>query len=159
MSNNASSKSTTSTLKGAAELKAALAALPQITEDKVMRRGLAVGAARLRTYMRMAATRVSGTLRKSIGIKRIGKNKQNPKYVVGLLTNAYYKVLDAGRKGFTRNGNPVAGTTRFDSKGTQIENTYESRKAEIADIVVDEATKAFAKEAGKLYVKSGGNRI
>jgi hypothetical protein len=150
----------TMTLKGAAELRAALTALPQITEEKVVGVGLSRAAARLRTYMKRAASKVSGMLRKSIGSRRVGKRKGNPKYVVGLTKNFYYKVLDAGRKAYTKaDGTQVAGTPNFKSNGTQIEQTWNAKKEEIANLVVEESTKAFAREAGKLYAKSGGRTL
>lgn len=146
-------------LKGADALISALKQVPVITEEKVLVRGLSRAGARLRTYMRRAASKVSGVLRQSIGLKKIGKRKGNPKYKVGLITNAYYKVLDQGRKAFTRkDGTPVKAQPTFQGQGTQIKNTWESKKTEIADLVVDEATKEFAKEMGKLYVKSGGSK-
>ena len=146
-------------LKGADALISALKQVPVITEEKVLTRGLSRAGARLRTYMRRGASRVSGLLRQSIGLKRIGKRRGNPKYKVGLITNAYYKVLDQGRRAFTRkDGTPVQAQPTFNSKGTGIKNTWEAKRTEIADLVVEEATKEFAKEMGKLYVKSGGSK-
>lgn len=144
------------TLNGAAALIAALKELPMITEDVVMRKGITRAAARLRTLMRRAAPRRSGTLAKSIGIKRIGKRKGNPKYKVGLLTRQYYKTLDAGRKAYTKkDGSRVNASPDFQGQGTQIKNTWEGAKNQVANIVVEEATKEFAREAGKLAIKSG----
>lgn len=143
-------------LTGAEALISVLKELPQVTEEKVMTRGLSRAGARLRTYMRRAATKVSGLLRQSIGLKKIGRRKNNPKYKVGLLQNFYYKTLDGGRKAFTRkDGSQVKAQPTFQGKGTQIENTYLAKREEIANLVVEEATKEFAKETGKLVAKSG----
>jgi hypothetical protein len=144
------------TLNGAAALIAALKELPMITEDVVMRKGITRAAARLRTLMRRAAPRRSGTLAKSIGIKRIGKRKGNPKYKVGLLTRQYYKTLDAGRKAYTKkDGTQVSAAPDFKGTGTEIKRTWDSAKNQVANIVVEEATKEFAREAGKLAARSG----
>jgi hypothetical protein len=150
-----SENKTTMKLNGAAALTAALKALPQIAEEKVMRDGVVKSAARLRTYMRRATSRVSGLLAKSINTKRRRSKKGEIKVTVGLTRNFYYKVLDLGRKAFTRkDGTEVAATRQFEGKGTQIEKTWESKRVEIANMIVEEATKSFAREAGKLAVKS-----
>lgn len=143
-------------LNGAAQLIAVLKELPQVTEEKVMRKGLVAAAGRLRTYMRRAATRVTGLLAKSIRVKRYRTPKGQTVVKVGLRTNYFYKVLDLGRKAYTRkDGTEVSASPPMAGKGTQIENTWNSRKKEIADLVIDEATKEFAREAGKLAAKSG----
>ena len=144
-------------LNGAAQLIAVLKELPQITEDVVMRKGVARGAARLRTLMRRAAPRRTGTLQKSIGIKRIQKRtKGSFKYKVGLLTRNYYKVLDAGRKAYTKkDGTQVSAAPDFKSLGTNIKRTWDTAKSQIGDIIVEEATKEFSREAGKLAARSG----
>jgi hypothetical protein len=141
-------------LKGVDELLAALKAIPDIAEAKVMRRGLSRGGARLRTFMKRNARRITGELVKSIGLKKLRGKK--PRYIVGLITNRYYSVLDKGRKPFTRNGRAVAGTPRFDSEGTGIERAWLAHREDIAQMIIDEAKKEFAKEAGKLYVKRTG---
>lgn len=151
---NGNNETITMKLKGADELIAALRQMPEISEQKVMRRGLSKGGARLRTFMRRSARRVTGELSRSIGLKKLRGKK--PRYVVGLITNAYYKVLDVGRKPHRRNGNPVAGTPKFNSAGTGIERTWNTHKRDIAQLIIEEAKKEFAKEVGKLYVKRGG---
>jgi hypothetical protein len=82
-------------------------------------------------------------------------------YAVGLIRNAYYKVLDSGRKPYQRTsskGNKfnVAGTDKFKSLGTGIERTWNLHKEEIAQLIIDEAKMEFAREAGRLFVKRGG---
>jgi hypothetical protein len=138
-------------LKGADELIKALQELPVSVEKKVMTAGLSKGAARLRTYIRRAAPRISGELIKSIGIKRI-KGRQL-KYKVGLLRNQYYRTLDIGRKPYQRNGHPVAGTPKLKSEGIGIERAWMVHREEIANLIIEEAKKALAKEVGRLFVK------
>lgn len=145
-------------LKGAADLLAALKELPQVAEKKVMNTGLSKGAARMRLYMRRRAPKGdTGELKKSIMVKRIRarfKGATN-KYIVGLLTRQYYKVLDVGRKGFRKkSGVTYAGTEKFNSVGTGIEESWNLHKEEVAQLIIDEAMKELAREAGKLYVKS-----
>lgn len=143
-------------LNGAAQLIAVLRELPQVTEEKVMRKGLVAAAGRLRTYMRRAAARVSGLLAKSILVKRYRTPKGQTVIKVGLRKNFFYKVLDGGRKAFTRkDGTQVAASPDMKGKGTQIENTWNTKRNEIANMVIEEATKSFAVEAGKLAAKSG----
>jgi hypothetical protein len=146
-----SDKMITFQLKGADELVAALRELPIISEEKVMRRGLSRGGARLRTFMRRAAARVTGELQRSIGIRKLKGKK--PRYVVGIIRNYYYSVLDKGRRPFTRNGQSVAGTPNFKTKGTNIERTWLAHREEIAKMIIEEAKAEFAREAGKLYIK------
>lgn len=138
-------------LKGADDLLAALRELPMISETKVMRRGLSRGAARLRTYIKRTLPRVTGELIKSVGIKRL-KGRQL-KYKVGLLRNQYYRTLDIGRKPYTRNGNPVAGTPKLHSQGLGIERAWKVHREEIANLIIEEAKKELAKEVGRLFVK------
>jgi hypothetical protein len=143
-------------LNGAAQLIAVLRELPQVTEEKVMRKGLVAAGGRLRTYMRRAAARITGLLAKSIRVKRYRTPKGQTIVKVGLRRNYFYKVLDAGRKAFTRkDGTEVSASPEMKSQGTGIERTWESRKKEIADMVITEATKEFAREAGRLAAKSG----
>lgn len=143
-------------LNGAAQLIAVLKELPQVTEEKVMRKGLVSAAGRLRTYMRRSAARISGLLAKSILVKRYRTPKGQTVIKVGLRKNFFYKVLDGGRKAFTRkDGTQVAASPDMKGKGTQIENTWNAKRNEIANMVIEEATKSFAVEAGKLAAKSG----
>lgn len=145
-------------LRGAVELAAALKELPEIADTKVLNPGLSKGASRMRTLMRTRARRISktGTLVKSIIVKRVRfKNKGRTNlYRVGLLTRQYYKVLDVGRKSYTRkSGHSYAGTSSFDSEGVGIEETWNMHKETIAQLIVDTAQAALAKEVGKLYAK------
>lgn len=151
-----SSQKETMTLKGASQLIAVLKELPQVTEEKVMRKGLVAAAGRLRTYMRRAAARVTGLLAKSILVKRYRTPKGQTVIKVGLRKNFFYKVLDGGRKAYTRkDGTQVAASPDMKGQGTGIERTWESHKREIANMAIDEATKEFAKQAGALAAKSG----
>ena len=144
-------------LDGAAQLIAVLKALPQVTEDAVMKRGVSRGAARLRTLMRRAAPRRTGTLAKSIGIKRVAKRtKGRFAYRVGLMNRYYYKTLDVGRAAYTKkDGTQVSASSDFKSIGTQIKRTWDAAKPQIGNVIIEEATKEFAKEVGKLSARSG----
>ena len=138
-------------LKGANELIRALQELPVAVEAKVMKAGLSKGAARLRTYIKRGAKRITGELVKSIGIKRL-KGRQL-RYKVGLIRNQYYRTLDAGRRAYQRNGNAVAGTPKLNSQGIGIERAWLVHREEIANLIIEEAKKALAKEVGRLFVK------
>jgi hypothetical protein len=146
-------------IKGADVLKQILAQFPPAVEKRAVNTGLGKAGGRLRTYFRRAAPRVDGTLRKSIGIKR---DRKTGKVKVGLMTRFYYKVLSYGRKSYmrrasTRNG--VQKPTKHKWSGSDmsnkfIEQTWYSKRAEIAQMIIDEARRAIEIEAGKMAARS-----
>ena len=86
-------------LEGLDELLNAMKVLPEMVNKKIVRAGVRIAGSRLRTYMRRAAPKGDkGLLRKSITMKYLGNNKVK----VGLNTRQYYKVLEQGRKAYTR---------------------------------------------------------
>ena len=72
-------------LKGVEELQALLKQYPEKVTLTAQRRGLTRGAAKLRTYFRHEAPKVTGTLRKSVSYKTV-KGSKGSKVRVGLLT-------------------------------------------------------------------------
>jgi len=140
-------------LKGVEELQALLKQYPEKVTLIAQRRGLTRGAAKLRTYFRHEAPKVTGTLRKSISYKAV-KGSKGSKVRVGLLTRQYYKVLEQGRKPYKRNGKPVAGSPPMHDLG--FDKIWNAQREDIAQLIIDEAKKALFSEAAKIHAKSLG---
>ncbi len=141
-------------LTGVEDLQRWLKEFPPQVETKVMDRGLRKAAARLRTLMRRRAPRgLKDELRAAITVMKLKRG--NKGYRVGLNKLFYYGVLDKGRKPYRRqSGAQYAGTPVFNTKGTGIGETWSSHRATIAQMVIDEAKIALAREAGRLYGRS-----
>lgn len=143
-----------------------LKSLPQIAQNKVARAGVNIGGSRLRTMMRRRVPVVDGLLRKSIMMKYIKGDKNNPAVRVGLLTRQYYSTLDVGRKSYSRvyrkgRGGErfnVAGTPRMNSVGTGIKDTWQAHKQEIIDLMVTKMTTQMYVEIGKLAARNINKR-
>jgi len=140
-------------LKGVEELQALLKQYPEKVTLIAQRRGLTRGAAKLRTYFRHEAPKVTGTLRKSISYKTV-KGSKGSKVRVGLLTRQYYKVLEQGRKPYKRNGQTVAGSPPVRDLG--FDRIWNAQREDIAQMIIDEAKKALFSEAAKIHAKSLG---
>jgi hypothetical protein len=124
-------------LVGARELNELLNQFPGRVAVAARKTGIRRAAAKMRTYLRRAAPKRSGELRKSIGV---AFSKRGTAYV-GLRTRYYYKTLEFGRRG----GPPLH---------PFFLATVERHKAEIAQMMVDEARKALYREAGKAFAQS-----
>ena len=143
-------------LKGIDELQKMLAEYPAKVTLTAQRRGLTRGAAKLRTYFRHEAPKVTGKLRKSIAYKGV-KGSKGSKIMVGLLTNQYYSVLEKGRKPYKRKsrggkiyaGSPPMGDLNFAA-------VWNARREDIAQMIIDEAKRAVLQEAAKIHAKSLG---
>lgn len=143
-------------LEGLEDLLLLLKQVPEVVEKKVVKAGVRGAGARLRTYMRRAAPKGDkGILKKSITMRYVGQNKVK----VGLNTRQYYKVLDQGRKAYTRkDGTKVRGTEKFNTDGTNIAKTWSTHKREIADYMILKMKEALAKEAGRMAIRGGYRR-
>lgn len=125
-------------IKGADVLKELLEQFPENVQRRAVNTGLGKAGGRLRTYLRRSAPVQSGTLKKSLGVKR---DRKNGKVKVGLMTRFYYKTLDF----LSRRGPPLR---------PYFENVWNSRRAEITQMILDETVKAISVEAGKIYAKT-----
>jgi hypothetical protein len=121
-------------LKGVEELQALLKEYPVKVTLTAQRRGLTRGAAKLRTYFRHEAPKVTGTLRKSISYKTVKGSK--------------------GSKPYKRNGRPVAGSPPMG--GLDFDRVWNARREDIAQMIIDEAKKALLQEANKIHAKMLG---
>jgi hypothetical protein len=131
--------------------------LPEVVNKRIVKAGVRKAGSRLRTYMRRAAPKgEKGLLRKSITMKYMGNNKVK----VGLNSRQYYKVLDVGRKAYTRkDGTKVSASTgAWDTKGTGIAQTWQRHKKEIADIMIQGMKIELYKEAGRMAIRGGYKR-
>ena len=126
------------TIKGADKLKELLEKFPEEVQRRAVNNGLSKAGGRLRTYFRRAAPQQSGTLKKSIGIKR---DRKTGKVKIGLMTRFYYKTLDFT----TRRGPPLH---------PFFEAVWQSKRQEITQMILNETVKAIAFEAGKAYAKT-----
>jgi hypothetical protein len=124
-------------LVGARELNELLRKFPGRVAFAARKAGVRKAAAKMRTYLRRGAPKGTGTFRKALGIK-IGKYGNA---YVGLRERYYYKTLEFGRRG----GPPLH---------PFFLATVERHKAEIAQMMVDEARKALYREAGKAFAQS-----
>ena len=144
-------------LEGLEQLLEAMKVLPEVVNRKIVRAGVRMAGSRLRTYMRRAAPKgEKGLLRKSITMKYMGNNKVK----VGLNNRQYYKVLDVGRKAYTRkDGTKVSASVgSFDSQGTGIAQTWAIHKREIADLMIQGMKVELFKEAGRMAIRGGYSR-
>ena len=144
-------------LEGLDQLLEAMKLLPEVVNKKIVRAGVRMAGSRLRTYMRRAAPKgEKGLLRKSITMKYMGNNKVK----VGLNNRQYYKVLDVGRKAYTRkDGTKVSASTgAWDTQGTGIAQTWALHKREIADLMIQGMKIELYKEAGRMAVRGGYSR-
>ena len=113
---------------------------PDNVSRNVQKKGLRKAAARMRTYLRRAAPRVSGELRNSIAIGK--PSRSNPgRLRVGLMRNFYYKTLEFGRAG----GPPME---------PFFEDAARRHAGDISNVLIQEIKKALYTEAGKIYVRS-----
>lgn len=143
-------------LTGADDLKRWLDAFPKTVHKDIMQKGMLRAASRLRTLMRRRAPRgETGKLRRGIDMRR----RRNGGVLVGLLGYTYYGVLDKGRKSYVRkSGVKVRGTPDFDSIGTGVDEVWEANKEQIAQMIIDQAKLALAREAGRLYAQTNSRR-
>jgi hypothetical protein len=144
-------------LEGLEDLLRVMKELPEVVNRKVVKAGVRRSGARLRTYMRRAAPKGDkGLLRKAITMKYQGDNKVK----VGLNSRQYYKVLDVGRKAYTRkDGTKVrASTGQWNTQGTGIAKTWESHKRDVADVMIQGMKTELYKEAGRMAVRGGYKR-
>ena len=128
-------------IKGFAALKSDLGKFPEKVAVTAQKKGLRKAAGRMRTYLRRAAPRDSGNLRKSIGIIRPRRGAPQNKLRVGLTTRFYYKTLEVR----SARGAPLH---------PFFERAAERHSGDVMQIIVDETRKALYFEAGKLYAKS-----
>ena len=144
-------------LEGMEQLLRAMKELPEVVNKKIVRAGVRMAGSRLRTYMRRAAPKGrTGLLRKSITMRYMGNNKVK----VGLNSRQYYKVLDVGRKAYTRkDGTKVSASTgAWDTEGTGIARTWARHKREIAELMIQGMKVELFKEAGRMAVRGGYKR-
>jgi len=144
-------------LEGLEDLLRVMKALPEVVNKRIVKAGVRKAGSRLRTYMRRAAPKgEKGLLRKSITMKYMGNNKVK----VGLNSRQYYKVLDVGRKAYTRkDGTKVSASTgAWDTQGTGIARTWQRHKKEIADLMIQGMKIELFKEAGRMAVRGGYKR-
>jgi hypothetical protein len=144
-------------LEGLEDLLRVMKTLPEVVNKRIVKAGVRKAGSRLRTYMRRAAPKgEKGLLRKSITMKYMGNNKVK----VGLNSRQYYKVLDVGRKAYTRkDGTKVSASTgAWDTKGTGIAQTWQRHKKEIADIMIQGMKIELYKEAGRMAIRGGYKR-
>jgi hypothetical protein len=144
-------------LEGLEDLLRVMKALPEVVNKRIVKAGVRKAGSRLRTYMRRAAPKgEKGLLRKSITMKYMGNNKVK----VGLNSRQYYKVLDVGRKAYTRkDGTKVkASTGGWDTQGTGIARTWATHKKEIADLMIQGMKVELYKEAGRMAIRGGYKR-
>lgn len=141
----------TAELKGAKELTAFLKAAPAQVAAKAGRQGVTKSAARLRTLIRRAAPRKSGTLRKSIMSK---VSRRSPIAWVGLKTRHYYKTLEFGRKPHKRKGRPVAGSPQM-ARYAFFKKAVAAHAGAIMQMTIDSTRTALFKEAGRLIARTG----
>jgi hypothetical protein len=104
---------------------------------RVAKKGLRQAGARTRTLLRRDAPRVSGNLRKSIGVRK----RKNGTVVVGLTTRFYYETLDLSSK----RGAPLR--PWFEASVTRHSKT-------IGNLIVEKTKEALAYEAGRAYAWS-----
>ena len=137
------------TIKGIPELEAVFKKLPQSTSTRVRKTAITKTAGRFRTLLRRDAPRISGMLRKSIGVK---KSRRFPAAWIGLKLKTkgkqggkgiryYYKVLDMQSK----RGAPIK-PWFFQSADRHIPGLERLLVAETKKAVVYEAGKAFARQ-------------
>jgi hypothetical protein len=144
-------------LEGLEDLLRVMKTLPEVVNRRIVKAGVRKAGSRLRTYMRRAAPKgEKGLLRKSITMKYMGNNKVK----VGLNSRQYYKVLDVGRKAYTRkDGTKVSASTgAWDTQGTGIAATWQRHKKEIADIMIQGMKIELYKEAGRMAIRGGYKR-
>ena len=125
-------------LEGVEQLNKDLAAFPDRIQANVKKRGLQKAAARLRTYLRRAAPRDSGELRRSIGVI---KTRSKSTALVGLTTNFYYKTLEFA-------------SARGKAMHPFFEQAFDRHSADVSQMIVEETKLALAKEAGKIYARN-----
>jgi HK97 gp10 family phage protein len=100
--------------------------------------GLRQAGARLRTALRRAAPRQTGTLRNAIGSKF---DKRTGTVKVGLMNRFYYKALEMN----TKRGAPLR---------PFFEATWKQNREQIADLIIQNTTKSLYQEAGKIYART-----
>ena len=142
-------------ITGAVELAKLLEQLPEKAALTASRRGLAKSAARLRTYMRRAAPRLSGKLRQAIR-SAVARKSAQAFVKLGKIPGEskirfYYKTLEYGRKPHKRKGKARAGSPQMATNFFGW--TFERHKTEIAQMTVNETRTALLKETGRLAAR------
>lgn len=120
-------------LVGAGYLKREMSKFPSRIKQRAIKTGYRKAAQKYRTFLRRAAPRRSGTLRKDIGYKKVGNS-----YRVGVMNRFYYNLLEY----------------RYGDKGEYnpwFEDASEQFAGPVLDLMVAEMEKALYYEAGKLY--------
>jgi hypothetical protein len=150
------------TLKGEAEVRAWFKALPDEVAAAAARDGLRKASARLRTLIRRAAPKKTGTLRKAIQ-SRVGKKKTAAWVGVKKLPgekNArnYYATLEKGRKPHTRKGASVKGSPQM-AQYAFFRQAWQSHKSTIAQVQIEATRSAIAKRAIQAARKAGARGI
>ena len=132
------------TLKGVPELEAVFKELPFSVSNRIRKTAISKGASKMRTLVRRDAPRISGNLRRAIGVKR---SRRHPNAWVGLNAKGrgtkvpyYYKTLDMK----TKRGRPLHPWF------------YESVKRHtptVSRLILEESKKALVYEAGKAFAR------
>jgi hypothetical protein len=170
-------------------LRESLKEFPKALQERAVNKGVRKAAATLRTAMRRGAyaaplakgykrtNKLRNSLRSAVarkpqfrgkawvGLKRIPGN-QRPL--------SYYKVLEKGRKPYTRRGRTAAHIAALSKRqrrrgaGSAVAGSFPMRpffnrtwlanRARVGAILVEETKKALAYEAGKAYGRSKGKR-
>ncbi len=120
---------------GLKELKIQLDKFPDKVKNRVAKRGISKAAAKLRTFIRRAAPKISGELRRSIGV---GRAKRYPAAWVGLRRNFFYKRLEFD----------------YEEIHAFFLDAVDAHKSEILQMIIEETKKAMFEEAGKIYAKT-----
>jgi hypothetical protein len=126
-------------LTGVSELNQLLATFTDNVKRRATDTGLRQAGARLRTALRRAAPRQTGTLRQSIGSRF---NKRDGKVYVGLQTRFYYKTLSMETKRTNMRLN------------NYFEATWKSNREHVAQLIIDNSIKSLYTEAGKIYART-----
>lgn len=125
-------------IQGARELSELLKTFPEKVKQRAVDTGVRQAGARLRTALRRAAPRKTGTLRQSIGSRF---DRRTGIVRVGLMTRFYFKSLELT----TKRGAPLR--PFFDA-------AWKQNREQVAQLIIDNATKALYTEAGKIYART-----
>ena len=124
-------------LEGARELERLFESFPHSVVKRTRKVGLRRAGARMRTYMRNDAPKISGNLKKSLKSKML----KSGAVTVGLKDRFYYKTLDM----HTARGAPLS---------PWFLESVERHAPAISQMIIDEAKTAIHIEAGEAYSKS-----
>ena len=175
-------------IAGLDALKEALKEFPLALQERAVNKGVRKAAATLRTAMRRGAYAAplakgykrTNKLRNSLRSAVARKPQFRGKAWVGLKKIpgeqrplSYYKVLEKGRKPYTRRGRTAAAIGAMSKRQRRkaggavagsfpmrpfFARTWLANRARVGAILVEETKKALAYEAGKAYAKSKGKR-